>query len=122
MEEHVPKLKLVVAAPKLRLVVGPKRERRVAAADRVLPEMVERPEPLDDYRVIRGELKAFKPELLRFPEVVALTKADLPEVREAYPALRDEFAKLDIDLHLVSAPAHDGLGPVLQAVAEKLGV
>jgi len=78
--------------------------------------------PLDDYRIIRGELKAFKPELLRFPEVVALTKADLPEVREAYPALRDEFAKLDIDLHLVSAPAHDGLRPVLQAVAEKLGV
>jgi GTP-binding protein len=77
---------------------------------------------LEDYRVIRNELRAFKSELLRFPEVVALTKADLPDVRAAYPELQAAFAEQGIDLHLVSAATHEGLDALLQAVAEKLGV
>jgi len=44
--------------------------------------------PLDDYHVIRRELELFDPGLAARPELVAMTKADLPEVREAYPAAR----------------------------------
>jgi GTP-binding protein len=78
--------------------------------------------PLSDYHVIRKELRAFKPELSRFPEIVALTKADLPDVREAYPQVQAEFKELGVDLHLVSAPTHEGLDALLQSLAEKLGV
>lgn len=77
-------------------------------------------DPLSDYHAIRKELKAYSPELARRPEVVALTKADLPDVQEAYPALKEEFAKLDIDLLLVSAATHQGLDEVVQYLAERL--
>lgn len=78
--------------------------------------------PIADYQVIKKELRAFKPEFLRFPEVVALTKADLPDVREAYPAARSDFERLGIDLHLVSAATHEGLDALMQALAEKLNI
>lgn len=78
--------------------------------------------PLSDYHVIRKELAAFKPELARFPEIVAMTKADLPDVREAYPRAQAEFAQIGVDLHLVSAVSHDGLDALMQSLAEKLSV
>jgi GTP-binding protein len=69
--------------------------------------------PLEDYRVIRKELEAFSPELAERPEVVALSKADLPEVREAYEECKPAFEELGIALHLVSAAAHQGTDSLL---------
>jgi GTP-binding protein len=76
--------------------------------------------PLEDYHVIRRELKAYSPELARRPEVVAMTKADLPEVQAAYLELKPEFDKLGIDLLLLSAATHQGLAEVVQYLAERL--
>jgi GTP-binding protein len=76
--------------------------------------------PLEDYHVIRKELKAYSPELARRPEVVAMTKADLPEVQEAYAELKPEFDKLGIDLLLLSAATHQGLSEMVQHLAERL--
>jgi GTP-binding protein len=66
-------------------------------------------EPLADYRAIRKELKKFSPELAARPEIVALTKADLPDVKEAYPALKRRFSKSKIQLHLISAVTGEGV-------------
>jgi GTPase len=66
-------------------------------------------DPLTDYRALRKELKKFSPELAARPEVVALSKADLPDVREAYPKLKARFSKAKVKLHLVSAATHDGV-------------
>lgn len=76
--------------------------------------------PLSDYHVIRKELKAYSPELARRPEVVALAKADLPDVQEAYLELKPEFEKMGVDLLLVSAATHAGLSEVVQYLAERL--
>jgi GTP-binding protein len=76
--------------------------------------------PLADYHVIRKELKAYSPELARRPEVVALAKADLPDVQEAYVELKPEFEKMGVDLLLVSAATHAGLSEVIQYLAERL--
>src|SRR6478609_6277782 len=76
--------------------------------------------PLSDYHAIRKELKAYSPELARRPEVVALTKADLPDVQEVYAELKTEFEKLGVDLLLVSAATHQGLDEVVQYLAERL--
>src|SRR5690349_4547170 len=65
-------------------------------------------DPLADYTALRKELGRFDPELATRPEVVALSKADLPEVREAYPALKTKFKKKKINLLLLSAPTHEG--------------
>jgi GTP-binding protein len=66
-------------------------------------------DPLDDYRALRKELKKFLPELAQRPEIVALSKADLPDVREAYPALKRRFSKAKVKLHLISAATHEGI-------------
>jgi GTP-binding protein len=66
-------------------------------------------DPVSDYDALRKELEKFDPELATRPEIVALSKSDIPEVREAHPALAKKFAKKKIELHLVSAATGDGL-------------
>ncbi|HEY4118958.1 MAG TPA: Obg family GTPase CgtA, partial [Byssovorax sp.] len=73
-------------------------------------------EPLADYRAIRKELKKYSPELAERPEIVALSKADLPDVRGAYPALKKRFARAKVDLHLVSAATRDGIEELVNAL------
>ncbi|MBS2012068.1 MAG: GTPase ObgE [Deltaproteobacteria bacterium] len=67
-------------------------------------------EPLADYDALRLELEKFDPALAERPEIVALSKADIPEVREAYEDLKKTFAKKrKVDLHLVSAATGEGV-------------
>ena len=76
--------------------------------------------PLGDYDIIRRELERYNPELAERQEVVALSKADLPYVRDAYPALKAAFAERGIELHLVSAASHDGLDALVSKLRETL--
>jgi len=76
--------------------------------------------PLDDYRVIRSELMAYSAELFARPELVVMTKADLPDVRDAYPAAREQFAALGIELGLVSSATHAGLDELKVRLAQQL--
>lgn len=77
-------------------------------------------DPLADYRAIRKELKKFSPELAERPEIVALSKADLPEVREAYPDLKKRFKKAKVDLKLLSAATRDGLDDLIKELFQKV--
>jgi GTP-binding protein len=77
-------------------------------------------DPMKDYVALRTELKKFDPQLAKRPEVVALSKADLPEVRDVFPALKKAFAKKKIALHLVSAATGDGVREVLLALWKTL--
>ena len=76
--------------------------------------------PLSDYRALRHELAEFNAELAALPEVVALTKADLPDVREAYPELKASFAEIGVELQLVSSVSHDGVRELLSRLLEQL--
>jgi len=76
--------------------------------------------PVEDYHVIRRELLKFNPDLASRPEVVVLTKADLPDVQEAYAALAADFQKIGVELRLVSAATHLGLDELMQELSEKL--
>jgi len=83
-------------------------------------------DPMKDYLALRAELKAFdasgpsRTALSKRPEVVALSKADLPDVRDAYPALKRAFAKKKIPLHLVSAATGAGVREVILALAKSI--
>jgi GTP-binding protein len=77
-------------------------------------------DPFEDYTALRKELAGFDPELANRPEVVALSKADLPEVREAYPALKAKFKRKKIDLLLFSAATHAGVDELLYALWREL--
>lgn len=71
-------------------------------------------EPLADYKTIRKELAKYSPDLAARPEIVALSKADIPEVREAYPELRARFGRAKVDLRLVSAATREGLDELVR--------
>jgi len=76
-------------------------------------------DPLDDYRKLRHELKSFDPMLALRPEVIALSKADLPEVREAYPALAEAFEReVGRKLHLLSAATREGIDEMVETLAQ----
>lgn len=70
-------------------------------------------DPLADYLALRKELAQFDPELAKRPEIVAMSKADLPEVREAHAKLQKAFAKRGLTLRLVSAATNEGMRDLL---------
>ncbi len=78
----------------------------------------EQREPWQDYLDLRREISLFDEQLAMRPEIVALSKADLPEVREAYEALRDRFAEHDVTLHLLSAATGEGAREIMADLAQ----
>ncbi|MBK6463882.1 MAG: GTPase ObgE [Myxococcales bacterium] len=66
-------------------------------------------DPVDDYDALRKELRLFDPALAKRPTLVALSKMDVTEVREAYPALKARFAKKKLKLHALSAATGEGM-------------
>ncbi|HEY3594928.1 MAG TPA: GTPase ObgE [Polyangiaceae bacterium] len=86
----------------------------------VSPDPGEGRDPVEDYDVLRRELAAFDPELAARPELVVLSKMDIPEVREAYPELKKRFRRKKIELLSMSAATHEGTEEVLYALLGKL--
>jgi len=73
-------------------------------------------DPLHDYDVINRELERYSPEIAQRPQIVALSKMDVTETREAYPEWRDKFAARGITLHAVSSATGDGVRELLEEV------
>jgi GTP-binding protein len=99
-------------------------ERTRALLHLVTLDPAEGREPVADYDALVAELRKFDPELAARPTVVALSKADLPEVRDAYKALRARFKRKKVDLHLVSDATGAGVSELLNdlyALVEKRG-
>jgi GTPase len=71
-------------------------------------------DPLHDYDVINRELERYSPELAKRPQIVALSKLDLTETREAYESWRQKFAARGITLHAVSAATGEGVKELLE--------
>jgi GTP-binding protein len=78
-------------------------------------------DPWADYQALRHELRAFEPELAERPEIVALSKADIPEVQEQYDELKARFAAEGKELFLVSAATGHGVPEVLRALWAHVG-
>jgi GTP-binding protein len=77
-------------------------------------------DPVSDYDALLKELKKFDPALAKRPTLVALSKADITEVRDAYPKLKARFKRKKIDLHLVSAATGEGVRELVYALAEMI--
>ena len=78
-------------------------------------------DPLADYDAINAELAAFDPELAKRPQIVAMSKADLPHVREAWEHERARFAERGVDLRLLSAATGEGVRDAVTALYARLG-
>ena len=78
-------------------------------------------DPIEDYRSLRSELKKFNTDLSERTEFVALSKMDLPHVRDAYPELKDRFrAEFDVELLAFSCAIRDGLKELLLQLSRSL--
>ncbi len=71
-------------------------------------------EPEKDFDVINRELERYDPDLAKRPQIVALNKCDVTEVRAAYPDLAERFARRGVELHAISAATGEGVPQVLE--------
>ena len=69
--------------------------------------------PLDDYRKINAELTQFNAELAAKPQIVAVNKTDITEVRQRQPELKAAFAADGIEALFVSAVTHRNIEALL---------
>lgn len=79
-------------------------------------------DPFHDYETINRELQAFDRGLASRPQLVVATKADLPVVRDRFPAVRETFARRDERLGLVSALTGHGKRDLVMDIAQRLSV
>lgn len=93
-------------------------ERTRALLHLVTLDPAEGRDPWADYVALVGELRKFDPALAKRPQIVAMSKADLTDVREAYQKQKRKFAKSGVQLRLISAATGDGIEPVLRELYE----
>ena len=76
--------------------------------------------PLHDLDVLDRELERYSPELAKKPQIVAANKIDLPEARERLAPFQAAMAERGVPVFPISAATGEGLGPLLDAVAQVL--
>ncbi len=78
-------------------------------------------EPVRDFEVLMEELRRFDPELAERPMLVAVSKLDLPDVRDALDTLREGLAAQGVERVLAfSAATGEGVEAVLDALEQLL--
>lgn len=79
-----------------------------------------RPDPVGDMDVINQELAQFREDLAAKPQLVAVNKIDLAEVAQRTGELRELLAARQIEPFCISAATGEGVGPLLERVAQEL--
>lgn len=89
---------------------------------RALVHMVDgsSPDPLDDWRKINAELRLFNADLAAKPQIVAVNKIDITEVRSRMGELEAAFEAEGVRPLFISAVTHSGLDPLLDAALAAL--
>jgi len=77
-------------------------------------------DPMERFALINRELTRHNAELMRKPQLVVLTKIDIPEVRERLDAVRSAFAADGIQTLAISAVTGEGLKELVAEVASAL--
>jgi GTP-binding protein len=83
----------------------------------VEPDPQDQSDPLENYRQIRDELRLYDPSLLDRPEIVVVSKAELPGAQDLAAALQEE---LDRRVMCISAVTGKGLPALLAAIWTEL--
>ena len=84
----------------------------------VEPSPMDQTDPIANYKTIRNELAHYSQELAQRPEIVVVTKAELPDAADVHAALSKELGREDI--HLVSAVTGSGLRQLVLRIADLL--
>lgn len=70
-------------------------------------------DPLLDFAQINTELSLFDPALTQKPQLVALNKMDLPEVKERWSEVQDSISKRGYAVYAISAATGEGTRQLL---------
>ncbi|HLI79887.1 MAG TPA: GTPase ObgE [Candidatus Binataceae bacterium] len=76
--------------------------------------------PAEDFRVVRGELEAFDPDLPARPSLIALNKMDLISRDDAKKIVREIEAATSLKVIAISAEKLAGLEPLVTAISTQL--
>ena len=77
-------------------------------------------DPLEDLRAINRELSLYSQELAAKPQIVVLTKMDLPDAQVMYELLKEQGSAEAGDLMIISAVSGEGVTALLRRVAQRL--
>ena len=83
----------------------------------VEPDPLDGTDPIDNYQTIRQELVKYNPELAERPEIVAVTKSELPTAVEIHEQLAQTTEE---DVLLISAVTGDGLNQLTGRILQYL--
>jgi len=78
-------------------------------------------DPLEAWRVVRDELGSYGAGLADKPELIALTKADLLDVKQRAKIVKALEKETGARAYPISAPLEEGMEPLLDAVIQRLG-
>ena len=83
----------------------------------VEPSPIDGSDPLENYQAIHSELTQYNEKLGQRPEIVVVTKADLPDSSD----IRDQLAEsLGRDVILISAVTGQGLNQLTGKIVKRL--
>jgi len=77
-------------------------------------------DPIHDYEIISGELRAFSETLAGKPRIVVATKLDATTDRTRLERLRDFCATQVLEFHVISAVTGEGIRELVHAMAAAL--
>jgi GTP-binding protein len=78
-------------------------------------------DPVESWRVVRGELDGYGAGLDQKPEVIVLTKADLLDGKKRARIVKALEKETRAKVFPISAPLDEGMEPLLDAIIEQLG-
>ena len=92
-------------------------ERTCVLVHLVEPAPADQSDPLDNYEQIRQELEKYNPQLTERPEILCVTKAELPDAETCAELLRKTSGR---DVHLISAVTGRGIARLHEMVIQRL--
>ncbi|MBL8816047.1 MAG: GTPase ObgE [Planctomyces sp.] len=81
------------------------------------PNPMDQSDPLDNYSNIRDELRLYDTSLVERPEIICVTKSELPDAATCAELLREVSGK---EVHLISAVTGKGLPELNRLIVQRL--
>ncbi|WP_341631784.1 GTPase ObgE [Sphingomonas agri] len=78
-------------------------------------------DPIENWRIVRGELDEYGAGLADKSEVIALTKADLIDEKKREKMVKALEKETGSKVFPISAPLEEGMDPLLDTIIERLG-
>jgi GTP-binding protein len=77
-------------------------------------------DPEADMEQVNKELALFNADLAAKPQIIAINKIDIPDVRDRIPELKRKLKRTGLPLHFISAATREGVTPLMAAACHMI--